>query len=246
MLSEFVVAVLALLFMMGAALIGFFSKTRVPAEHREDTSSVATLVGNLLVVMASVVIGFMINSAKDTYQANNRNIRTLATDIILLDRTIRGLGQEAEDARRHLLEYVEHELKHGNSIIFEQDLQSEAPLNAAGTSLKAIRVSDEQKVTLWNDALMLYRQIVHEYWVPASGGTIPTPLIIMLMLWLTIIFASFGYRVQRTTIVMALFFLTALLISAALYLILDMDASASAMFQVSNAPFQRALAQLQR
>jgi hypothetical protein len=192
----------------------------MPSEHLEDTSSVSSLVGNLLVVMTSVVIGFMINSAKDIYQANNRNIRTLATDIILLDRTIRGLGQEAEDARRHLLEYVQHELNHGNnSISFEHDPQSEAPLIAAGTSLKAIRVSDEQKVTLWNDALMLFRQIVHEYWVPASGGTIPTPLIIMLVLWLTIIFASFGYRVQRsTTVVTALFFFAALLISAALWI----------------------------
>ena len=241
-------AVLALLSMMGAALLGLFSKTRLPSEHlQDDTSNVVRLVASLFVLMTSLVLTFMINSAKDTYGANNRNIRTLATDIILLDRTIRGLGQEAEDARRHLIEYVQIVL--GEANIVEEDPQAEASLEAAGNSLKAIRVSDEQKVTLWNDALMLYRQVLHERWVPASGGTIPTPLIIMLILWLTIIFASFGYRAPRNTIVTASFFLAALLISAALYLIVDMDTPTTGMFepiQVSTVPFQRALAQLQR
>ena len=94
--------------LMGAALLGLFSKTRLPSEHlQDDTSNVVRLVASLFVLMTSLVLTFMINSAKDTYGANNRNIRTLATDIILLDRTIRGLGQEAEDARRHLIEYVQ-------------------------------------------------------------------------------------------------------------------------------------------
>jgi hypothetical protein len=41
-LSEFVVAVLAFLSMMGAALLGLLSKTRLPSEHlQDDTRSVA-------------------------------------------------------------------------------------------------------------------------------------------------------------------------------------------------------------
>jgi Dehydratase family len=50
----------------------------------------------------------------------------------------------------------------------------------------------------------------------------PVLLITMVILWLAIIFASFGYRAPRNTIVTASFFLAALLISAAIYLILDM------------------------
>jgi len=67
-----------------------------------------------------------------------------------------------------------------------------------------------------------------------------------LILWLAIIFASFGYRAPRNTIVTASFFLAALLISATVYLILAMDTPSSGMFRVSNAPFQRALEQMQR
>jgi hypothetical protein len=50
--------------MMGAALLGLFSKTRLPSEHpQDDTSSVVRLVANLFVVMTSLVLGLMLNSA---------------------------------------------------------------------------------------------------------------------------------------------------------------------------------------
>lgn len=233
--------------MTGAALLGFLSKTKLPSEHsQDDTRSVVRLVANLFVVMTSLVLGLMLNSAKNTFETNNRDIRTLATEIILLDRTMRALGPEAEDARRHLVEYVQTSLSGAN--ILEEVPQAEASLEAAGTSLRAIWVSDEQKVALWNDARQLYRQVVQQRWVVLDqyGGTIPPPLITVVILWLAIIFASFGYRAPHNTIVTASFFLAALLISATLYLILDMDTPSSRMTQVSSVPFQRALAQLQR
>jgi uncharacterized membrane protein len=246
-MSEFAVAVLAFLSMMGAALLGFLSKTRLPSERLQDhTNSAVRLVANLFIVMTSLVLGLMLNSAKDTFETNNRDIRTLATELILLDRTMRALGPEAEDARRHLVEYVQTSLKEVN--ILEENPQAEASLEAAGNSLRAIRVSDEQKVTLWNDARQLYREVVRQRWVVLDqyGGTIPPLLITMVILWLAIIFASFGYWAPRNAIVTASLCLAALLISAALYLILDMDTPSSSMTQASNVPFQRALAQLQR
>ena len=233
--------------MMGAALLGLFSKTRLPSEHLQgDTRRVVGRVANLFVVMTSLVLGLMMNSARDTFETNNRDIRTLATELILLDRTMRALGPEAEDARRHLVEYVQTSLKGAN--ILQEDPQAEALLETAGTELRAIRVSDEQKVALWNDARELYRQVVRQRWVMLDeyGGTIPRPLITIVILWLAVIFVSFGYRAPRNTIVMASLCLAALLISAAVYLILDMDTPASSMTQASKVPFQRALAQLQR
>jgi len=246
-LYEFDVALLAFVSMIGAAFLGLFIKKRRAAEHLQDnTSAVVELLAGLFVVMTSLVLGFMINSAKDTSAANDRNVHTLATDIILLDRAIQGLGQEAEDTRRHLVEYVQIGVNETN--ILREDPEAEVLLNAAGNSLRTIRVSDQQKVALWNDALLLYRQVIQQRWVmvDAAGGTIPKPLIIMLILWLTVIFASFGYLAPRNTIVTALFFLAALLISATLYLIVDMDTPSSGMFRASNAPFQRAFEEMQR
>ena len=70
---KFVVALLAFLSMIGAAILGLFIKKRRPAEHLQDnTSTVVELLAGLFVVMTSLVLGFMINSAKDTFAANDR------------------------------------------------------------------------------------------------------------------------------------------------------------------------------
>jgi hypothetical protein len=102
------VAVLTFLSVLGAAFLGLFSKTRLPSERvREDTNSLIRLVMNFFVVMTGLLLGLMLNSARNALETNNGNIRVLATEIILLDRTMRALGPETEDARRHLVQYVE-------------------------------------------------------------------------------------------------------------------------------------------
>src|SRR5262249_58063170 len=101
----------------GRGCLGHFSKTGLPARLlQDDTAIVVGLVGNLFVVTTSLFLGLMLNSAKNSFETNTRNIRALATELILLDRTMRGLGPEAEDARRHLVEYVQTALREANVL----------------------------------------------------------------------------------------------------------------------------------
>jgi hypothetical protein len=83
--------------------------------------------------------------------------------------------------------------------------------------------------------------VIDEY-----GGTIPAPLIRHGDPLAGHHLRQFRISGSAHTIVTASFFLAALLISAAIYLILDMDTPSSRMTQASNVPLQRALAQLQR
>ena len=127
-MSELAVAVLGFLSMMGAALLGLFCKTRLPSEHLHDgTRSAVGLMANLFIVMTSLVLGLMLNSAKNTFETNSRDIRTLATELILLDRTMRALGPEAEDARRHLVEYVQTSRVPGRPLPVISKLASSPP-----------------------------------------------------------------------------------------------------------------------
>ena len=71
-------------------------------------------------------------------------------------------------------------------------------------------------------------------------------LIIMLILQLVLIFADLGYGAPRNTIVTTAFFLAALVVSTGVFLMVDMAVGMFEPIQVSNVPFQRALAELQR
>ncbi len=233
--------------LIGAASAGAFINVRLPSRHvAEDTVEIVRLSSNIFVVMTSVVLGLMLNSAKNTYEINNSNVHALATEVILLDRILRTLGPEADEARPRLVEYARTALDEDD--ILEAGLQAEAWLDAAGASVRAIKASTDQKPAVWNDARQIYRRVVQERWVviDAAGGTIPAPLIVALTVWLLVIFAGLGFRAPRNAVVTTTFVATALLLSSALYLTLEMDRPASGLIQISNASFQRALAQLLR
>ena len=246
-LTELLVAVATFLCLIGAAYAGAVGNMRLaPKDLPEGTLEIVGQTANIFLVTTSVVLGLMLNSAKTTFETNDRNIHALATELILLDRTVRGLGPGAEDTHRHLIDYVQAALRQPH--ILEANPQAEAMLDAAGASLRSIRASDDQTLAQWNDARQLLRQVVRLRWVglDAAGGAIPTPLAVMLIGWLTLIFASLGFRAPRNAVVTTAFVVSALLLSSTLYLILEMDTPATGlMMEVSNAPFQRALAVLQ-
>jgi hypothetical protein len=81
--------------------------------------------------------------------------------------------------------------------------------------------------------------------VEQSEGTIPAPLIGMLIAWLTIIFASYGYRAPRNAVVISMILISAMLISASLYLVLDMDLPFKGPVRISYQPYYRALREIQ-
>jgi hypothetical protein len=72
----------------------------------------------------------------------------------------------------------------------------------------------------------------------------PLPFLVVLVLWLSIIFASFGLFAPRSAMVGAAFFVCALSVSGAVFLILELDQSFKGLLQVSSAPLRATLAQL--
>jgi hypothetical protein len=76
------------------------------------------------------------------------------------------------------------------------------------------------------------------------GSSIPVPFLVVLVFWLCVIFASFGLFAPRNTTVIATFFVCAMSVSGAIFLILELDRSFEGLLQVSSAPLRAALAQL--
>jgi hypothetical protein len=75
-------------------------------------------------------------------------------------------------------------------------------------------------------------------------SSIPLPFLVVLVFWLSIIFASFGVFAPRNATVVAAFFICALSVSGAIFLIRELDQSFEGLLQVSSAPLSATLAQL--
>ncbi|QOZ26858.1 hypothetical protein [Bradyrhizobium sp. CCBAU 51753] len=242
----FVIAVLIFVLLSGAALATMAVHGRLKEHHRSDETNTSVRLVALFVTMPSLLLGLMMNNAANTYVAVDRNLHVFATDIILLDRSMRPLGESADEPRRRLLAYVEQVLR--DVPISRASEVSEHLLDEVGNSLRELRFDDEQKVALWNDARSVYRQAVQQRWtfVEQSDGSFPSPLICILVGWLTLMFATLGFRAPRNAVVISTYIAAAALISAAVYLIIEMSTPFSGPIQLSDRPLVRAVEEIRR
>jgi hypothetical protein len=70
------------------------------------------------------------------------------------------------------------------------------------------------------------------------------PFLVVLVFWLTVLFVSFGLFAPPNATVIATLFVCALSVSAAIFLILELDQPFEGLIRFSSAPLRNALAYL--
>ena len=246
------VAVGTFLCLIVAALGALVLSERLPDRYRhDDTVNIIRLAANIFVVASSLLLGLLLNSAKNSFEAVNRNVHVLATDLILLDRTLGRYGPETSVARQHLAAYVRRAVDGtwGTSGPPEIDDQAaERLLDDVGQAVATIKPSDPGRAELWREAQTSYQNVVKQRWVliEESDGAIPAPFLVMLVTWLMLVFASYGYRAPRNAVVVTTLGVAAFLLAASIYLIIDMDQAFRGSIQISSAPLERVLEQMRR
>jgi hypothetical protein len=96
-------------------------------------------------------------------------------------------------------------------------------------------------------AIDLAEDVLQARWVAmaGSGSSVPVLFLVVLVSWLTVIFATFGmFAPNRTAI--AVLLVCAMSVGAALFLVLEMDAPFDGMIQVSSDPLRYAHTRLNR
>jgi hypothetical protein len=116
---------------------------------------------------------------------------------------------------------------------FFDKIQELRPQNDIQHSLQAqaLQISTE----LGKTRFLLFEQ---------GGSSYATPFLVVLVFWLTIIFATFGLFAPRNATVIAMLFVCALSVSGAIFLILELDTPFEGLLQISSDPMRDALARI--
>jgi hypothetical protein len=215
------------------------------------TAATVSKIANIFVVITSLVFGLLITSSKSTFENIDRNIHSYATELILLDRILRNYGTDASPARAALRAYVAEAIAHPAQTDELEHLQSDTAgqaLDRVGAAIDAVQPIDPFHERQLANIQASYRDVVRKRWiiVEQSEGAIPNPITAMVIAWLTLIFASFGYRAPKNAIVVSMLIVSSLLISGSLYLILDMNIPFKGPIKVSYEPYHRALNEMQQ
>jgi len=247
---EIIISVLVGLALIVASLGSGRLYRRLPEKHRSgDTEEVVRLIANIFVVLASLALGLMINSARTTFDDVDKAVHAYATQLILLDRTLRQYGPETADARRHLRAYVDQaarRMKQSDPMLASRS--AETLLEDVGDGLRALAPTDPDHVALKERAEHRFETVYEMRWslVEQSEGTIPLALIVLMTCWFILVFASYGYRAPQNSVMTTSFVVSAVLLAGTVYLTLDMNIPFDGTIQVSPTPLERAVAELMK
>lgn len=252
--AEFAVSFVVYLCVMGGAFVGIYLHHVLPPEHvKDDTRQIVNLATGLLATLAALVLGLMVASAKSSFDARSEEVRETGARIIMLDRSLRQYGPQAQSAREMLRRLTEGRIQH--VWIDPKGIDQEGAAGSQAAQIEALRsllfaltpASDIQK-WLHVRALTLLAELEQARWllIEQSRGSIPMPFLVVLVFWVAVIFASLGLFAPRNGTVYTIIFVSAFSVAAAIFLILEMDQPFEGLLQISSEPLRNALAAINR
>jgi hypothetical protein len=233
----------------GAA--GMLVRIRMPVSLLVDSKEVVRLGASLMATVAALVLGLMIASAKNSYDTQAANVRQLTANLILLDELLGQYGPETKEARGMIRNAaaitIQRIWQEGPSVKetgtfsasgaaeqFFYTIETMSPTNDLQRALKP-RIL-QAGTELVRTRLLMFVHI---------DNAIPKPLLVIVILWLTVIFASFTLFVEPNVVVASSSLIYALAVSSALFLIVDMSQPFSGLMKISNEPLQHVLPPLE-
>jgi hypothetical protein len=248
------IALVVLAVVFCSALLGILLRRILPAKHLTDeTKSVVILATGVVGTLTALVLGLLIAAANNSFNTKNEEVLLMAADVIQIDHLLRRYGPEAENLRVLLRRHTEMKIQdlfpEGASPRPNlQNPRTVALLEELQDKLVALDSSDAKQRWLQSQALQLVSAIAGARWLLVEQNTIgiAVPLLILVVVWLTLLFLSFGLFAPPNGIAVTAFFLCALAAAGAIEMTLDLNAPFRGLIRISSKPMKDALAEISR
>jgi hypothetical protein len=245
-------ASIACVFMLGGVVLGVVLRKALPDRHLNDHSKDVIRLGTgLIATMTALVLGLLITSAKGTYDSARGEVREMSANIIFLDRLLEQYGPEARPIRDLLRRMIDPLVE---SVWREDRLASVrgAPLHvtAAGhqvlLKINELAPKSEAQGVIRNQIVqtMARLELLRSMLFEQAEQRTPMLFVVVVIFWLTVIFASFSLFSPLNLSSMVALVVIALSASCAIFLFFEMEQPFDGVMQVSSAGLRAAVAPL--
>ncbi|MCX5888373.1 MAG: hypothetical protein NTW99_15590 [Chloroflexi bacterium] len=228
-------------------------RTILPEHHVSDESKDVVKLGiGMIATMAALVLGLLIASAKGSFDTASSGLRQAGSRIILLDRVMAHYGPETMKARDLLRRVIASSIARSwpedkVELSLAKAGEGRVDIEAVQDQLRQLSPRNDAQRWLWSRALQISGDIAENRWLlieQMGQSSIPMPFLVILVFWLTVIFATFGLFSPRNATVIVVLLVCALSAAGSLFLILELDNPYGGLIKVSSAPLRNALAHL--
>jgi hypothetical protein len=243
------VAIATFALVSGGAGLGMYLRNALAEHLREDVRDIIKLTSGLIGTMAALVLSLLIASAKGSYDAKTMQIKQITANIIQIDLDLAQYGPDAQNLRVILRRAVPALT---DQIWNEGDHATVSAYSPTAEGLELVKgvqqlqPGNDSKRVLQTQVLNAVGNLVQARLslFTQSNSAIPTPFLIILILWIAIIFTCFGLLVRPNRIVLVTFFVGGLSAASAIFLILEMGQPFTGLMQISSDAPRHALAPL--
>ena len=233
----------------GGALVGIFVHSLLPDHHLDsDSKEAVRLAMGLVGTTLALVLGLLIASGKGYFDTQSSEVTQVAADAVLLDKILSHYGPETKEIRALLRGSVAHMV----DVTWARDGSDDTQFSTSTTSeelvdkIQGLSPQNGNQRFLQSQALTTAIKLgqTRSLMLAQQTATVPTRLLAILVLWLVLLFMSFGLFVRGNVTVVVSQFASALAVCSAIFLILEMYQPYGGLIQVSSAPLRAALIQL--
>ena len=235
--------------LVGAVLLGRGLRRMLPQEHLSaDSRDVIKLAIGLVATMSALVLGLLVSSAKGSYDTEPNEVIQMAAKVAFLDRALAVYGPEAAEARTRFHDAVKEAVRQ----MWPEEMRRPAQLapnaqagNVVYGILQALSPHDDAQRKLKEQAISVGVDIgqLRSLLVAQSVPSISTPMLIILVLWLAVIFLGFSTLAPPNVTAIFALLVSAVAVSGAIFLILELDQPFGGIIRISSQPMVNALSQ---
>jgi hypothetical protein len=207
------------------------------------------LAMGLVATMSALVLGLLVASAKGSYDAQRTAVIQMAGKAVFLDRVLAHCGPEAAEARATLrqamagaMAQIWPESSRQAAQLAPNFARSEAVLDA----IEKLAPQTDAQRAFKTQALTIAWELGQMRWLlfEQAGTSISTPLVVIVVFWLAILFSSFGLFGPANSTAVAALLVASLSVAGAIFLILELDRPFGGLIRISNQPVLNALSEL--
>lgn len=234
-------------FVFGGAILGMFLRRFTPEQFLTGASSDIMKMGTgLLITMSSLVLGMLVSSSKASFDSQKSDLSQTSAEIVALDRVLASYGPEANESRAQLADLVRASLQR----VWPENRVQRAELtpgqDAEYVLDKVLEFSPQTEAQrLYKaEAIRMATDLRQAGWlifIESGQVSVPVPVLIVLVAWLTAIFISFGLFAPRNVAVFITLIVCALAASAAIFIILALNSPFEGVLKISDAPLRAVL-----
>ncbi len=246
--------------LLGSSWVCMKLQRLLPEHHRSrETAAFVHLVITMLVTFTALVLGLLTTSVKANFDHVGDDVRGYATQIIDLNRLMVAYGPDVDTARGLLLKYTiaivattwDGEPPPQNAMTtapaskdeFMENVDLGRMLDKIGEQLLALDPPDLIHKRIAAEARARFDHLIDQRWklIEEASGETAGPLYLVMVLWLTVIFASFGLTAPRNMLVFIIVALCAGSLASVEFVILDLSTPFSGLYAVPSVPLRNAI-----